>query len=142
MFPIPHRHEESPAQIRVLVCDPVPVRRTFVRDVLEREPTIVVIDEVTDLQRLQGAAEDTSPDVVIVGTAGTGTSEATLVANARRLPTRRVLVLSDGESRESRSERVVLLPRSIGPSGLLREVKAALRTPPARSADQVIGYCQ
>jgi len=142
VFPIPHRHEESPAQIRVLVCDPVPVRRTFIRDVLERVPTIVVIDECTDLQSLERAAENTSPDVVIVATAGTGTTEATLVARVRQLATRRVLVLGDGDTRESRSGRVVLLPRRIGPAGLVREVTAAIRSTPARSADPAVGYGQ
>jgi DNA-binding NarL/FixJ family response regulator len=141
VHPLPHRHEEPPAQIRVLVCDPVPVRRTFVRDLLEREPAIVVIDEFTDLQSLQRAAEDISPDVVIIATAGTGTTDAALVEKVRQLATRRVLVLGDGDARESMSGRVVLLPRRIGPAGLVREVTAALRTPPARGADHVLGYC-
>jgi hypothetical protein len=138
VFPLPLTREAPAAPISVLVCDPVSVRRRFVRELLEREATVAIIDEVDDLHGLAPAAEAASPDLVIVATAGMRITEAAVLAALRGLATRRILVLCDSDRREVRSGRVILLPPSIGSAGLRREVMAAGGTPPVRAADHLL----
>ena len=126
MSPLPLARGVQPEPIRVIVCDPVPVRRAFVRDLLEHEPRIAVIDELDDLESVDLAAERATPDVVIVAIAGTRITEAVLLARLATLATAgAILALCDSDQRRSGPGRLIRLPRSIGRAGLRREVLAA-----------------
>jgi hypothetical protein len=115
-----------PTPIRVLLCDPVPVRRAFVRDRLEQEPRIAVIDGLSGLDGVELAMERTRPDVLIVAIEGTRITDAVLLAQLRRLThSGTILALCDGDRRRVGPGRVIRLPRTIGPAGLRREVLAA-----------------
>lgn len=140
MSPPPPLRDVPPTPIRVLVCDPVPVRRSFVRDRLEQEPRIAVIDELGDVESVDLAAEHARPDVVIVAIEGTRITDAVVIERLQRLAkTGTILALCDSDRRRVGPGRVIRLPRSIGPAGLRREVLAAGRRSLRASSSKVRG---
>jgi carbon storage regulator len=133
--PQPLSRHAPPTPIRVLLCDAVPVRRAFVRELLERERRIAVIGELADVETYDLAADGDTPDVVIVAVDGARITDAVLLARLRRLANGgTVLALCDSDRRRVGPGRLIRLPRSIGPANLQREVLAAAAP---RQADHV-----
>jgi len=112
--------------IRVLVCDPIAIRRAFIREHLDQDPGIFVVEPVADLNDVAGAAREAMPDVIIVCEGNSPGRGAVLPPDVRRLaPDIAILAVCDCDQRRAMWGNVVELPRNTTVEQLRDEVIAA-----------------